>query len=75
MLKSYLKGELGDKINAFLAGEAFNFRIAVREIKENIKAAIYQALGIAPDTQYKIEKRPFYTTPDGKEKAVMELLA
>ncbi|RCR68232.1 MULTISPECIES: DUF1501 domain-containing protein [Larkinella] len=42
---------------------------------DGIHQTIYHALGIAPDTQYEIEKRPFYTTPDGKGKAVMELLA
>jgi hypothetical protein len=36
---------------------------------------IYHALGISPETQYEIEKRPFYTTPDGKGKAVMALFA
>ncbi len=36
---------------------------------------IYHTLGIKPETQYEIEKRPFYTTPDGKGKMVKELLA
>ncbi len=36
---------------------------------------IYHALGIPEDTHYVIEKRPFYTTPDGKGKAAMELFA
>ncbi len=35
---------------------------------------IYHALGIAPDTHYEIEKRPFYMTPDGVARPVMELL-
>jgi hypothetical protein len=35
---------------------------------------IYHTLGIKPETQYEIEKRPFYTTPDGKGKVVKELL-
>lgn len=42
---------------------------------DGIHQTIYHALGIAPDTNYDIEKRPFYTTPDGKGKAVLELLA
>lgn len=42
---------------------------------DGIHQTIYHALGIAPDTQYEIEQRPFYTTPDGKGKAVLELLA
>jgi hypothetical protein len=41
---------------------------------DGIHQTIYHALGISPDTQYEIEKRPFYTTPDGKGKAVMDLL-
>ncbi len=39
-----------------------------------IHQTIYHALGIAPETNYEIEKRPFYTTPDGKGEAVRELL-
>jgi len=35
---------------------------------------IYHTLGIKPETQFEIEKRPFYTTPDGKGKVVKELL-
>ena len=35
---------------------------------------IYHTLGIKPQTQFEIEKRPFYTTPDGKGKVVKELL-
>jgi hypothetical protein len=41
---------------------------------EQIHQTIYHALGIPPDTQYEIEKRPFYTTPDGKGEPVLELL-
>lgn len=41
---------------------------------DGIHQTIYHALGIPPDTQYEIEKRPFYTTPDGKGLAVKELL-
>ena len=39
-----------------------------------VHQTIYHALGIAPDTHYDIERRPFYTTPDGKGKAVLDLL-
>lgn len=35
---------------------------------------IYHALGIPPDTNYVIEERPFYTTPDGTAEPVKELL-
>ena len=40
----------------------------------DLHQTMYQALGIAPDTHYEIEGRPFYTTPDGKGAAVKELL-
>ncbi|CAM3459714.1 DUF1501 domain-containing protein [Aquirufa ecclesiirivi] len=39
-----------------------------------IHQTMYHALGIKPDTQYEIEKRPFYTTPDGKGQVVKDLL-
>ncbi len=42
---------------------------------DGIHQTIYHALGIAPDTHYEVEKRPFYSTPDGLGKPVMELLA
>ncbi|MEO5979537.1 MAG: DUF1501 domain-containing protein [Chryseolinea sp.] len=41
---------------------------------DNIHQTIYHALGIPPETQYEIEQRPFYTTPDGKGESVLELL-
>lgn len=41
---------------------------------DQLHQTIYHALGIPEDTQYEIEKRPFYTTPDGKGKYVKELL-
>jgi hypothetical protein len=51
-----------------------------KSIEKPIKIAqlhqtIYHALGIPADTHYEIEKRPFYTTPDGNGKAEMELFA
>jgi hypothetical protein len=42
---------------------------------EQVHQTIYHALGIPPDKHYEIEKRPFYTTPDGLGKPVMELFA
>ena len=42
---------------------------------DQIHQTIYHALGIPEDTNYVVEKRPFYTTPDGKGKAEMELFA
>lgn len=41
---------------------------------DDLHATIYTALGIAPDTSYEVEKRPFYVTKDGKGKAIPELL-
>ncbi len=40
---------------------------------DSIHQTIYHALGIDPETNYEIEKRPFYTTPDGHGVAEMEL--
>ena len=42
---------------------------------EQIHQTIYSALGIPEDTHYVIEKRPFYTTPDGLGRAEMDLFA
>lgn len=41
----------------------------------DLHQTIHHCLGIAPDTHYEIEARPFYTTPDGKGAVVQELLA
>jgi len=41
---------------------------------DQIHQTIYHALGIPPDTNYEVEKRPFYTTPDGKGEPVLDLL-
>ena len=40
----------------------------------SIHQTVYHALGIPQDKNYKIEKRPFYTTPDGHGKAELGLL-
>jgi len=40
---------------------------------DQVHQTIYHALGIDPQTNYLVEERPFYTTPDGKGKAVMGL--
>jgi len=42
---------------------------------DQIHQTIYHALGIPPDTQYEVEKRPFYTTPDGKGERIKEIMA
>lgn len=36
MLRNFLKGVVGDKINAIMAGAAFNFKIALREIRQSL---------------------------------------
>jgi hypothetical protein len=41
---------------------------------DQVHQTIYHALGIPPDTEYEVEQRPFYTTPDGKGEAVLDLL-
>ena len=40
---------------------------------DQVHATIYHALGIRPDHSYEIERRPFYVTPDGKGKPILEL--
>lgn len=42
---------------------------------DEIHQTIYHALGIQPETNYVIEGRPFYTTPDGHGEAVLDLFA
>ena len=40
---------------------------------DQIHQTIYHALGIPPETNYVIEGRPFYTTPDGLGEPLMEV--
>jgi arylsulfatase A-like enzyme len=42
---------------------------------EDLHATIYHALGIPPDMNYVVEKRPVYVTKDGKGKPIKELFA
>ena len=42
---------------------------------DNIHQTVYHALGISPDTNYEVEGRPVYTTPDGLGEPVLELFA
>jgi Protein of unknown function (DUF1501) len=42
---------------------------------DDLHATIYHALGIPPNLSYTVEKRPFYVTPDGKGKPVLDLFA
>ena len=40
---------------------------------DGIHQSVYHALGIPPETNYEIERRPFYTTPDGHGKVIKEI--
>jgi hypothetical protein len=40
---------------------------------DQVHQSIYHALGISPETNYTIEGRPFYTTPDGHGKPILDL--
>jgi hypothetical protein len=42
---------------------------------DDLHATIYTLLGIAPDTSYEVEKRPFYVTNNGRGKAIPALMA
>ena len=42
---------------------------------DDLHATIYHALGIPANLSYSVEKRPFYVTPDGKGKPVLDLFA
>jgi hypothetical protein len=42
---------------------------------DRIHQTIYHALGIPPETNYVIEGRPFYTTPDGHGEVITDLFA
>ncbi|HKG06621.1 MAG TPA: DUF1501 domain-containing protein [Pedobacter sp.] len=42
---------------------------------DQVHQSIYHALGIAQDANYVVEKRPFYTTPDGLGKPVLDLFS
>lgn len=42
---------------------------------DQVHQSIYHALGIHSETNYNIEGRPFYTTPDGQGKPILDLFA
>ena len=42
---------------------------------DQVHQTIYDLLGLDPETNYVIEGRPFYTTPDGKGKPILDLMA
>ena len=41
----------------------------------DLHATIFTAMGMSPQTEFTIEKRPFYVTEDGKGRVVEELFA
>ncbi|MFK7980380.1 MAG: DUF1501 domain-containing protein [Saprospiraceae bacterium] len=63
--KGYVHGETADE-RPFKA-------ITAPVVIDEIHQSIYHALGIPPETNYEIEKRPFYTTPDGEGKVIKAL--
>ena len=65
--RGYVHGKTADERPC----KAIENPVTIAELHQTI----YHALGIAPDTHYEIEGRPFYTTPDGKGIAVADLLA
>ncbi len=42
---------------------------------DQVHQTIYHALGMPPETNYEVEGRPFYTTPDGTGEPVLDLLS
>jgi hypothetical protein len=64
--RGYVHGKTADERPC----KAIENPVSIAELHQTI----YHALGIAPETHYEIEGRPFYTTPDGKGVAVRELL-
>jgi IS5 family transposase len=44
MIRNYLKGTIGDAVNAFLAGAGFNFKGLLRKIKEEILWPLFSRL-------------------------------
>lgn len=42
---------------------------------DQVHQTIYDLLGFDPETNYVIEGRPFYTTPDGKGKPILDAMA
>jgi len=60
----------------FVFGQTADERpcVAVTEpiVIDQVHQSLYHALGIPPDTSYDVERRPVFTTPDGKGKPVLE---
>jgi uncharacterized protein DUF1501 len=69
----------GGMKRGFLYGESAPERpcVAIKNpiSVRDLHATIYSALGINPQTEFEIERRPFYATEDGKGVAARELFA
>ena len=47
MARNYLKGTVGDEMNAILATTGFNLRLLLKEIERNIILAIFKIINIS----------------------------
>jgi hypothetical protein len=65
--KAYVHGKTADERPC----KTLDKKIVIDQVHQSI----YHALGIAGDAHYVVEKRPFYTTPDGVAKPEMALFA
>ena len=59
MLKNYLKGVNGDKMNTILAGTAFNLKKMLNRIKEQILFAIFEILKLKIENYQSMKNSPF----------------
>lgn len=63
----------------FVLGETANERPfkAITEpiVIDQVHQTIYHLMGVPPETNYEIEKRPFYTTPDGKGEVLASIVS
>jgi len=69
----------GGMKRGFLYGETAQERPCVATKNpisvSDLHATIYTAMGVSPQTEFEVERRPFYATEDGKGVAVRELFA
>jgi hypothetical protein len=65
--KGYVFGATADERPCLTIGEPVYI--------DNIHQTVYHALGIPPETNYEIEGRPFYPTPDGAGEAILDIFA
>lgn len=60
MARNYLKGTIGNEINAFLAAAGFNFKGLLNKIKEEILWLIFSIQYFYSKTFPKQINRPYY---------------